>query len=98
VLTFASAGALDTSAFVWASLLGVTSQLLHLPLVPRVYRLADSTVGWTLALVLLYIAVSLGLHLLNAIVWREAWPLVAAFSVQLVWGLWVFARILTQRD
>ena len=102
VLTFASADALATSAFVWASALGATSQLLHLLIIPRAYRLAidpkASTVGSTLALLVVYVAVSLGLLLVNAIVWREAWPLVAAFSVQLVWGLWAFSRILTQRD
>ena len=102
VLTFASAGALGTSTFVWASALGASSQLSHLLLMPRAYRLAidpkASAVGSTFALLVTYVAVSLGLLLLNATVWREAWPLVAAFSVQLVWGLWVFSRILTQRD
>lgn len=87
---------------MWASALGATSQLSHLLIMPRAYRLAidpmASTVGSTLALLMVYVAVSLGLLLLNATVWREAWPLVAAFSVQLVWGLWVFSRILTQRD
>jgi hypothetical protein len=102
VLTFASTGTLASSAFVWASVLGATSQLLHLWIMPRAYRLAidpkASTLGSTFALLVVYVAVSLGLLLLNATVWREAWPLVAAFSVQLVWGLWVFSRILTQRD
>jgi hypothetical protein len=69
--------------------------------VPIAYRLAidpeASTVGSTLALLIAYITVSLGLLFMNAVVWREGWPLVAAFSVQLVWGLWVFFRILTQR-
>ena len=102
MLAFASAGVLAAPAFVWASALGAISQLAHLRLVPIAYRLAidpeASTVGSTLALLIAYIAVSLGLLLMNAAVWREGWPLVAAFSVQLVWGLWVFFRILTQRD
>jgi len=102
VLAFASAGALAGPAFVWASALAAIAQLAHLRIVPTAYRLAidpeASTLGSTLALLIAYVAVSLGLLLMNAAVWREAWPLVAAFSVQLVWGLWVFFRILTQRD
>ena len=69
---------------------------------PLAYRLAidtkASTVDSTFAVLIAYVAVGVGLLLLNVTVWREAWPLAAAFSVQLVWGLWVFSRILTQRD
>jgi len=34
----------------------------------------------------------------NFFVWREAWPLFGAFSIQLIWGLFLFARVLMVRE
>ena len=102
VLTFASAGGSIASAYTWASLLAATVHLAHLSLMPATYRLVinpeASTSMPVFALALAYICICLGLLGANLIVWREAWPLSAAFSIQLTFGLFLFARILTQRN
>jgi len=82
--------------------IGIGPQLLHLVFVRGAYRLAfdpeASTSLATLSILIGYIFTSFGLLAMNAAYWREAWPLAAAFSIQLVWGLWLFSRILTHRN
>jgi hypothetical protein len=102
VLTFASAGGSETSAYIWASLIAATVLLAQLSGIPASYRLAidphASTSMPVLAFALAYLLVCLGLLGANLVVWREAWPLAAAFSLQLTFGVFLFARILIQRN
>jgi len=44
-------------------------------------------VAWTVAVI--------GLYVSTAFLGGEAWPLLAGYSLQLIWGLLVFSRLLT---
>jgi hypothetical protein len=102
VLTFTSSGASATAAYAYASVIGAGSPLLHISFVRGTYGLAfDPEASTSVALVVLlvgFIVTTFGLLAVNAAYWREAWPLAAAFSIQLVWGLWLFSRLLTRRN
>ena len=103
VLTLTATGGSATAAYVWASLVAATVQFSFLYLIiPQAYALAKdpeaSTSIWTFGLAVTQCVASLCLLAGNLVGWREAWPLIAAFSIQLTWGLFVFARILTQRN
>lgn len=102
VLTLASSGASAAATYAYASVLGAVPQALHVSFIRETYGLVfDAKASTSLALLVLliaYIIATFGLLTMNAIYWREAWPLAASFSLQLVWGLWLYSRILTRRN
>ncbi len=105
VLTLTGATISATAAYGWASLVAAAVQLRHLLRVGSIsdgYALVKdsetSTSILTYVLGWASIVASLCLFAGNLIVWREAWPLLAAFSLLLTWGLFLFARLLTQRN
>ena len=102
VLTLASSGTPAAATFAYASVLGAVPQLLHVSFIRGTYDLVldanASTSVAMLALLTTYIIATSGLLTLNAIYLRTTWPLAACFSLQLVWGLWLFSRLLTRRN
>ncbi len=103
VLTLTGAGNSAAAVYAWAS--AVASLFLLWPTAAggtRTFSLAKdpevSTTFWLIALNLAQAAAVLGLFVGNLIVWREAWPLIAGFSLQLSWALFLFARIMTHRN
>jgi hypothetical protein len=102
VLTLSSAQAPSSTTYVWASLAAV----LILP--PNVHPLISHTYsywrdpetrtnGWVFAIVAAQFGVCTILLAGNMVVWRAPWPLTAAFSIQVAYGLFLFARILFVR-
>jgi len=69
--------------------------------IPQAYAFAkdpDATTSFVIvALALVANIVSILLLVGNFIAWREAWPVIGAFSMQLAWGLFLFARVLMIR-
>lgn len=102
VLVAPSAGATASVAHAGASILGIAVLLPNYGVIRRAYTLAANpaatTTFVTLAIATSQVAVSVGLLAGNLVFWRAAWPLSIAFSIQLLWGLYCFARILTQRN
>ena len=68
--------------------------------IPYTYRLVRdpdaSLEPWAAHLASLYFATLLLLYGLNLWLGGEAWPLLAGFSLQLLFGLWLFTRLLTR--
>jgi hypothetical protein len=102
VLTLLSAGVSPSSTYIWATVIAafVLSPNMY-PLIPQTLALVRdpeaSTGAWIFVLVLAQFGACLSLFIGNLVVWRDAWPLFAAFSIQLTWGLFLFARVLTVR-
>jgi hypothetical protein len=104
VLTLTGAGRPTTEAYRWASLVSAPVLLFTLLRIASPSMLAlmrdpnSSASPWIHALGTTLIAACLFLLAGNFIAWWDAWPLFAAFSLQLTWGLFLFARLLTQRN
>jgi len=102
-LTLTGAGSSTTSAYRWASLVVAPVLLgsLFRAVSPGFALVKDpesSSSPWIHAFAMAVFAICLGVLVANFTVWREAWPLFAVFSLQLTWGLFLFARLLTQRN
>ena len=103
VLTLTGAGLSAPATFGWASLVAAALQFPNFFTgFSRGYVLVkspeSSTSGRIYAQAMVLIGGCLGLYAGNIIVWREAWPLFAAFSLQLSWALYLFGRFLTHRN
>ena len=102
-LTFTAAGWPPGQSYRWCSLPAAAVLIPFFYRVqPQAYALARDPAASTSIPVFAFASaqnlVSVCLLAGNFIVWREAWPLFGAFSIQLIWGLFLFARILTQRN
>ncbi len=100
-LTLTAAGWSSGQSHRWGGLLAAAILIpTFYNLLPQAYAFARdpdaSTSFWIFGFALAQAIVSVLFLAGNFIVWREAWPLFAAFSVQLTWGLFLFARILTR--
>ena len=87
-LTLLSAGVSPSSAYLWATVIAASSLLPNLyPLIPQTVGLVRdpqaSTRAWIFVVQLAQFAGCLGLFAGNLLVWSDAWPLLAAFSIQL---------------
>ncbi len=102
VLTLSGANNSAAAVYAWASAVASLFQLWFATAGRRIGALATdpevSTTFWLIRLTLAIFATTLGLFVGNLIVWREAWPLIAGFSLQLSWSLFLFARIMTRRN
>jgi len=76
--------------------------LTGVPLLMSAYRtVKDPEIiapTWVFAIGILYLVAIEVLFLHNAIVVRDASPLIAAFSVSLVYGLWMFTRLMVRHN
>jgi len=89
------------TVYAYSGLLGAFFLVWFLyPLTPRTYALArDADTSTSLSIVTLGTlqnVISLVLILANFIVWRSAGPLLAAASIQIMWSLLLFARLLVR--
>ncbi|MFT5442727.1 MAG: hypothetical protein ACI8W3_001771 [Myxococcota bacterium] len=102
VLTLMSAGWSLGQSYRWS---GLSAAAVLIPsfyaVIPQSYAFAkdpDATTSFAIvAIGVLTNGLSVLLLAGNFIVWREAWPIFGAFSMQLVWGLFLFARVLMVR-
>ena len=101
-LTLTSAGWSSGQSYRWS---GLSAAAVLIPsfysVIPQAYAFAkdpDATTSFVIV-VLAVVANIVSVLLLggNFIVWREAWPILGAFSIQLAWGLFLFARVLMVR-
>ncbi len=98
-LTLAAAGWSPGQSYRWG---GLSAAVILMPffyqVLPRTYAFArDPNVVTSIsifAFVAAQVIVSVLLLAGNFFVWREAWPLFGAFSIQLALGLFLFARLL----
>jgi hypothetical protein len=101
-LTLTSAGWSSGQSFRWS---GLTAAAVLIPsfysVIPQAYAFAkdpDATTSFVIvALAAVANTVSVLLLAGNFIVWKEAWPVFGTFSIQLAWGLFLFARVLMVR-
>ena len=103
VLVLPATGSSAVAAYGWASLIAAVAQSRPAYVgVTRAFVFARdpemSTSLFVSAVAITLVVGCLVLYVANLILWREAWPLLVAFSVQLAWGLFLFARVLTQRN
>ncbi len=102
-LTLTAAGWSSGQSYRWG---GLSAAAILIPsfyyVLPQAYAFArdpDASTSFAIfAFALAQIIVSVLLLAGNFIVWREAWPLFGAFSIQLTWGLFLFARILMRQN
>ena len=99
VISLAYAEVPDTQATSVASfvagLLVLALVSFIFPPVVRLYRAGESTTsGSYLASASCFMASLFVLYMWATFFSREPWPLVVGISVQLVWGLWIFSRLL----
>lgn len=90
------------STYIWATVVAAFALPPNMyPLIPQTVGLVRdpeaSTRAWIFVLLLAQFGACLSLFIGNLVVWRDAWPLLAAFSIQLTWGLFLFARMLIVR-
>ena len=93
VLTLTSADWSSGQSYRWS---GLSAAAVLIPsfyaVIPQSYGFAkdpDATTSFAIvAIAVVANGVSVLLLAGNFIVWREAWPVVGALSMQLVWGLW----------
>jgi len=102
VLVAPSTSAGMATSYAAASLVSAAALLPYARLLPRSYALAmdpDATTSLgVFGVAVVQLTIAAGLMAGNLAWWRQAWPLEVAFSVQLLWGLYLFARILGQRN
>jgi hypothetical protein len=102
VIVGPSTGATADSTYAAASLFAAAALLPYRRIIPNAYSLAMDPSATTsraiLGLAVCLVAACLGLLCGNLFWWREAWPLSISFALQLLWGLYLFARILGQRN
>jgi len=102
VLALSSAEASSSTTYVWASLAAASVLPPNVyPLIPHTYGYwrdpERRTRGWVFAIVLPQFVACIILLAGNMVIWRAAWPLTSAFSIQVAYGLFLFARILIVR-
>jgi hypothetical protein len=102
-LTLLSAGFPNAASYGWASLIAgaICFRPLYIALTRGVSLAKDPEMSTSSLIViasLVIILSSLGFNIGNFLLWKNAWPLLAASSLQLAWALFLFARILTQRN
>ncbi len=88
---------------MWVSSTGLLAFItVGIVFLPRSFRfVADadaSTEPWAAALATGFVAGNLLLFTGNLFLGGKAWPLISAFSAQLLYSLWMFFRILTRRN
>ena len=101
-LTLTSAGWSSSQSYRWS---GLSAAAVLIPsfyfVIPQAYAFArDPDASTSFAIVALAVVANLVSVLLltgNFIFWREAWPVIGASSIQLAWGLFLFARVLMVR-
>ena len=102
VLVLPSAGATASFSYAAASVFSAVVLLPYARALPRAYSLAAapsaSTSYGLFAIAATQLVACLVLLASNLVWWHEAWPLLFAFTIQLLWGLFLFARILGQRN
>jgi hypothetical protein len=102
VLVAPSAGTTASFTYASASFLGAAAFLPYVRVIPRAYSLARDPAATTslgvVGVAIAQLVVCLALLGGNLVWWHETWPLLIAFSIQLLWGLYLFARVLWQRN
>jgi hypothetical protein len=101
-LTLVSAGWSSGQSYRWS---GVFAAAVLIPsfyaVIPQAYAFAkDPEATTSFVIVALALVANIASVLLlagNFILWREAWPVFGALSIQLAWGLFLFARVLLIR-
>jgi len=101
--TLAAAGCSAATVFGWSSLAGAfVLVFFFLKVLPHAYSLARDPEASTSPFIahLGTVVYGAGIFLFagNFLVWGEAWPLLAGSSIHLGWGIFLFARVLTQRN
>ncbi len=101
-LTLTSAGWSSGQSYRWSSLPAAAVLIPSFySVIPQSYAFAkdpDATTSFAIvAIAVVANGVSVLLLAGNFIVWGEAWPVFGAFSIQLAWGLFLFARVLMVR-
>jgi hypothetical protein len=101
ILTLIATDMAVHNAFLLVSaLLFAVSGMVTLKRVPLNYRLAQdaeaSIEPWAAHLASLHFAALLLLYGGNLWLGGRAWPLIGGFSLQLLFGLWLFTRLLTR--
>ena len=94
-----SSGDTYAASALVACVLFVAYAARHMPPVIKLYRAGESTTSGTYILFSLsYVCAVTVLLLWSALFEREAWPLIVTISSQLVYGLWVFSRLLLRAN
>jgi len=99
VISLSHSGMQESRIYATSSLAsGLLSLGLALALVPpvfRLYRTAEvTTSGRFIFVAIAYFITLISLFFWAALFERESWPLVVGISAQLLWGLWLFSRLL----
>jgi hypothetical protein len=102
-LTLCGAGFSDAVAYEWSSLVAASMlSPFFFRLTPRAIKLAADTAATTsssvVALGSVQTLASVSILVGNFIAWGAAWPLLTASTLQIAWGLFLFARIMTHRN
>jgi len=99
VISLAHSGIQESRIYATSSaascLLSLGLAVLLVPPVFRLYRAEDvTTSGRFIAIAITYFTTLIMFFFWAALFERESWPLVVGISAQLLWGLWLFARLL----
>jgi len=102
-ISLTHAGIAPSNAYAAVSLTSCVMILWYvatqMPPVVRMFRAGESTTsGPYLVFSFSYMFALVLLYLWSALYEREAWPLIVAISTQLVFGLWIFARLLLRAN
>jgi hypothetical protein len=100
-LTLSAAGCSTATSFGWASLVAAAIHcrpaFISFKQAIAVARDPEMSPFYLIVVsAVVLLSSCLGLQIGNLWLWRDAWPLLAASSLQLGWGLFLFARLLTQ--
>ena len=103
VLTVSASASSSAMAFGWASLIAATvlCRAAYTSLTSSIPLARDPELSSSLFVALVALAIIWScflIHVANFALWRSALPLLLAFSLQLAWALFLFARFLTQRN
>ena len=101
-ISLASTGLAMESTYLWVSALSLSVIAVYaIAFSPGAYRAAvdpdANTEPWALVVGAVFALANFLLLGGNVLLGGKAWPLISAFSSQLVFGLWIFTRILTRR-
>ena len=101
ILTLASYGLDDSASFlVISAALALISGATGVPLLLAAYRLVrdpkTEAPAWVFMVGTTYFVVLEALYVLNLLKGGEPGPLIAAFSLSLVYGLWMFTRLMVR--
>lgn len=103
VLTLASYGIDDATNFsVVSAALALILGVAGVPLLLAAYRtVKDPEIvapTWVFAIGIIYLLIVESLYVQNIIKGGESSPLIAAFSLSLVYGLWMFTRLMVRHN